>query len=259
MRQSEFTLQKQKTDLPVSSGMPETFWAIWLHQRDDLYRLCLKWMGGNAADAEDALSQAMLKALEKLPDHAAKIHNMNAWLTRLTYHVSMEMHRKHQRDVRITQSLDKMPDPLHKLSPNAFLLTHELELYVRQAVQTLPPRLRKPFILRCYQGKSYQEITNMLMMSYESVRKRIQQARETLQNNLQAYLSTHDAHSDMIWDEMITSVLERLFSDPPSTSEREPASHCQRPVEKIDYRSTATCVKALPQTSFQFFSPLGLS
>ncbi len=38
------------------------FWQEWLASHSQLYLCCLKWMKSNAIDAEDVLSQAMLKA-----------------------------------------------------------------------------------------------------------------------------------------------------------------------------------------------------
>jgi RNA polymerase sigma-70 factor (ECF subfamily) len=64
--------------VPVSclEGYPtdieQTFWQLWQQNQTYLYRCCLKWMNGNRIDAEEALSQAMFKAWEKLPDHAEK-------------------------------------------------------------------------------------------------------------------------------------------------------------------------------------------
>lgn len=46
------------------------FWQQWQQYRDYLYRCCIKWMGGNPTDAEDALSRAMLKAWDKAQKYA---------------------------------------------------------------------------------------------------------------------------------------------------------------------------------------------
>lgn len=51
------------------------FWQLWEQHRDELYRCCIKWIGGNPTDAEDALSRAMLKAWEKVQQYAGKITN----------------------------------------------------------------------------------------------------------------------------------------------------------------------------------------
>lgn len=49
-----------------SEDIGTAFWQQWEQYRDYLYRCCIKWIGGNPTDAEDALSRAMLKAWEKV-------------------------------------------------------------------------------------------------------------------------------------------------------------------------------------------------
>ncbi|MGB7274876.1 MAG: sigma factor, partial [Geitlerinemataceae cyanobacterium] len=62
-------------------------------------RYCIKWMGGNITDAEDALSRAMLKAWEKIQTSVEKIRNFKAWLTSLTRNLCMDIHRERSRSV----------------------------------------------------------------------------------------------------------------------------------------------------------------
>jgi len=53
---------------------------------------------GYPTDAEDALSRAMLKALEKVQKYAAgEISNFNAWLTSLTRNLSVRGHLSRTR------------------------------------------------------------------------------------------------------------------------------------------------------------------
>lgn len=66
-----------------SEKSEKVFWLQWQQYRDHLQLCCIKWMGGNSTDAEDALSRAMLKAWEKVQQYAGKITNFKAWLTRL--------------------------------------------------------------------------------------------------------------------------------------------------------------------------------
>lgn len=66
------------------------FWQQWQQYQDYLYRCCVKWMGGNTTDAEDALSRAMLKAWEKVQKFAGEIANFKAWLTTLTRNLCVD-------------------------------------------------------------------------------------------------------------------------------------------------------------------------
>jgi RNA polymerase sigma-70 factor (ECF subfamily) len=77
----------------VSDGTKEReklFWQQWGQHRDYLYHCCLKWMRGNAIDAEEVLSQAMLKAIEKIRQGSHIVTNFKAWLTRTSVWIYIE-------------------------------------------------------------------------------------------------------------------------------------------------------------------------
>ncbi len=84
-----------------------SFWQLWQEHERYLYRRCLQWMG-NQIDAEDALSQAMLKAWEKIQAGKGAIKNIKAWLTRLTHNVCIDIHRGLNRGGKPVESLDGM-------------------------------------------------------------------------------------------------------------------------------------------------------
>jgi len=81
------------------------FWPLWQQQQDYLYHCCVKWTG-NVADAEDALSRAMLKAWDKISNSPVEIKNLKAWLSKLTYNTCVDIHREHHRHGRQVENLD---------------------------------------------------------------------------------------------------------------------------------------------------------
>ncbi len=82
----------------LSLGDDNAFWQLWQQHQKYLYHRCLSWMGGNPIEAEEALSLAMLKARDKLPNSANKITNFRAWLTRLTHNLCVDVANcKHKR------------------------------------------------------------------------------------------------------------------------------------------------------------------
>ena len=180
-------------------GCPEdiekAFWQLWQQNRDYLYRCCLKWMGGNPTDAEEVLCRAVLKAWHKLPDHAEKITNLRAWLTRLTHNLCIDIHRERRRKAMQMEDIEEVAARGSSAvisclnSPEEALLHHELGQYIRRAIDTLPSRLRTLFILRYRHQIAYQDIAQQLALSLNNVYKRIQKARDILQKRLSRYLS----------------------------------------------------------------------
>ena len=189
-------ISKQRTR-PSDTSI--NFWQQWEQYRDYLYRCCLKWMDGNATNAEEVLSRAMLKAFEKTRDCIDAIANLKAWLTRLTYNLCMDVHRENKRlrdrveswEVMIEKGEEGLPFFSH--SPEAAALRCELATIIHCAIEDLPALLREPFILYFIEEKSYLEIVQKLGISYDNLRKRISQGRKILQEPLTMYLSGADS------------------------------------------------------------------
>ncbi|MFY9611560.1 MAG: sigma-70 family RNA polymerase sigma factor [Blastocatellia bacterium] len=185
----------------VAEGNTPAFWRLWDLHKGHLYHLCLWQMGGVREDAEDALSRAMLRALEKLPNNACKIENFRAWLSRLTLNLCFDMHRERRRQVRRLESFENaLPGSNDRLladdtdSPEEGLINREVFAYVCSAVDELPERLREPFVLRFFQEMDYREIAECLILSTDNVRKRIQQARDILREQLNRFLQGSVSH-----------------------------------------------------------------
>lgn len=169
------------------------FWQLWQQHQDYLYHRCCYWMG-NSIDAEDALSQAMLKAWEKVQTGKGAITNSKAWLTRLTYNLCIDIYRKRNRVERSFESVELMNFELtnslvsQEESPVLDATQQELEKFCFVAIEQLPPRLRETFILYFQEELSYQEISEKLNISPTNSRKRISQARAILRQQLNEYL-----------------------------------------------------------------------
>src|ERR687886_1161625 len=89
-----------------NDDLKKGFWLQWQQYRDYLYHCCIKWMGGNTTDAEDALSRAMLKAWEKAQKYAGEIVNFKAWLVTLTRNLCVDIHRERSRGANRVEDIE---------------------------------------------------------------------------------------------------------------------------------------------------------
>ncbi|NES91973.1 RNA polymerase sigma factor [Okeania sp. SIO2B9] len=174
------------------------FWQVWWEHRDRLYRCCLRLMNSNQADAEDALSDSMLKALHKVRKFAGKIANLPAWLMTLTRNLCLDLIRKRSRravgvdDIEWVGDSGEMGVASAVELPEQVLEKDERSVVIRRAIASLPERMRETFILHFYQELSYQEIVERQGISYDSVYKRISQARKKLKEMLSRYFIDFD-------------------------------------------------------------------
>ncbi len=172
---------------PSSSHMEPfaEFWTVWMEHHDYLFKQSLRFMAGNMADAEDALSQAMLKGSQHFDSNV--IRNERAWLTRLVHNACMDQHRSHKRQARLSEEIDgddpeQAPNvtPQPERQPDEALHMRQLFDELEQQLLALPVSLLEPLLLRVVEEKSYDEIAGKMGLSNCAVRKRIQLARDRL-------------------------------------------------------------------------------
>jgi RNA polymerase sigma-70 factor (ECF subfamily) len=181
-----------------SLDIGKAFWQQWQQYRDYLYRCCIKWMGGNPTDAEDALSRAMLKAWEKVQKIGVEIDNFKSWLSTLTHNLCVDIHRERSRganrveDIKLYASSVEQGLVSFEDTPESAMESGEKRIVIRRAIDNLPTRLRETFILHFYHELSYPEIAQQQEISYQNVCKRISQARKILQEELRGYFIGED-------------------------------------------------------------------
>lgn len=175
----------------LSGGDREAFWPLWLEHRLHLYTVCLRQMHGSKADALDAVSRSMLLAFRKLPAHATKIENLQAWLTRLTRNVCADIRREQQRLSEVGAMAGMAPDEIvseelraadPSPSPEEVVLSNEMRVRLQHAIDSLPPLLRCVAQMRFLHEASYEAIASTLSITEPTARKRVQLARTVLRS-----------------------------------------------------------------------------
>lgn len=264
----------QSSSLSKQSERPSdtstNFWQQWEEHRDYLYRCCLKWMDGNATNAEDVLSRAMLKAFEKSRDCIGAITNLKAWLTRLTYNLCMDVHRENKRLCDRVESWEVMIEKGEEglvsfcQAPETLALRRELATIIHGSIEDLPPRLREPFILHFIDEKSYLEIAKKLGISYENICKCISLAQKIMQKRLTKYLSgfANSLVNSSSPEEKGESESESFHSD--EIIETYPKIVLFSPIKgrfdcSLNYQVSAVCLETLSSAWYQSPALLGWS
>jgi len=166
----------------ISDGEAEAFWHLWKRHQKNLRKLCLREMDGHTADAEDALSQVMLKVLDRLPTCAATLIRPEAWLHRLARNLYIDLRRERQRRLAAAESWKITTLAETKTEQTRMRL--DAESGIQQHIAALPPSLRDTFVLRIVQEIPVKEVASQLGLSTANVRKRVQLARARLRRDL---------------------------------------------------------------------------
>jgi RNA polymerase sigma-70 factor (ECF subfamily) len=203
---SEATSTSAQTDLPdahgpddrgllqrVALGDAQAFWELWTRHRGWLFEVCNAYMGYRHEDAEDALGDVMDRARETLPREAPRIRNFAAWLRRMAVNVCIDLYRRDRSRYQILSvaratSTAQLSDvqSVECVSPASEFLASETRGTVTRAIETLPVRLRAAACLFFLEEASYPAIAAVLGISEQNSRKRIQEARSILKEQLDA-------------------------------------------------------------------------
>lgn len=151
------------------------FTAAAERYQDTVYRIALSQLGGNAADAEDAVQEVFLRLYRQPfpPDG----DTLRFWLIRVTVNYCRDILRSPWRRRRVSLTeLESAP---------VFDREEQRELY--QAVMSLPEKYRTVVHLFYYEELSVRETAVLLGLSESAVTTRLARARARLKEQLEVW------------------------------------------------------------------------
>jgi RNA polymerase sigma-70 factor, ECF subfamily len=167
--------------------------------RPKLHRYCAR-MTGSVIDGEDAVQEALVKAIEAYPSFAA-VDNPEAWLFRIAHNATLDLLRRRARQQarQSEESLDMIVDPVSTVEDRQRAAVG-LRTFMR-----LPATQRSSVILMDVLGYSLGEIAEVTETTLPSVKAALHRGRE----NLRALV---DEPEDRPVPTMSTAERERLTS-----------------------------------------------
>jgi RNA polymerase sigma-70 factor (ECF subfamily) len=207
----------------VRAGDLAAFELIMRRHNQRLYRLA-RGILRNAAEAEDAVQEAYVRAFEKLGDFIGPA-GFPAWLGQIVVNEALGRLRKQGRVISLEDyagesegrrasqnhaAAMRSPDP----DPERLAASGELRRLIERAVDALPEDFRTIFILRAVEGLSIAETAEYLAIRPETVKTRFHRARkqiqESLGDQLDALMPSVFGFAGDRCDRIVHGVLQRL-------------------------------------------------
>src|SRR6202165_1802861 len=161
-----------------------------------LYRTAYRYLA-NAADAEDAVQDALLSAYKHLDQFKGEAQ-MSTWLTAIVTN-SARMHlRRRPRQIHVSLDEKSAEDQEYTVSdrladarpsPEDECRKSELGTCLKQFVEQLSPPLRKAFQLRALDGLSTSEAARILRVPEGTVKAQLARARARLRRFMRQRLN----------------------------------------------------------------------
>ena len=158
----------------VLAGDRDAFSALIHRYSDPLYRHALG-MTGSPDVAEDILQQSFIKAYNHLSEVRGRF---DAWLFRIVANGCKDW----LKNIRRTHvSYDEDDQPSNYATPDEDLDRSQLRDDLDRALGSLAPSLREAFVMKHVEGRSYEEMADLLGTTVGALKMRVHRAREALQ------------------------------------------------------------------------------
>ncbi|MBC7320446.1 sigma-70 family RNA polymerase sigma factor [bacterium] len=139
---------------------------------------------GRSEDAEDIAQEAFVKAFLNIKKFKEE-SKFSTWLSRIVVNLCMDKTReKNNREENLEEGIWLTIPQSSYYGPEETLERMEIQERIREAVTSLPNDLRMVFVLREFEGLSYQEISEMLDIPIGTVESRLYRARMKLKSLL---------------------------------------------------------------------------
>jgi RNA polymerase sigma-70 factor (ECF subfamily) len=162
----------------VLAGEREAFTLLIGRYSDPLYRHAVG-MTGSPDDAADILQNSFIKAFQHLSEVRGRF---DAWVFRIVANGCKDW-LKNIRRTHLSYEEDDQPSGYE--TPEEELDRGELRGDLDRALKALPPSLREAFVMKHVEGRSYEEMAELLETSVGALKMRVHRAREALQKLLE--------------------------------------------------------------------------
>ena len=165
---------------------PRFFEALIAPYQNRIYSICLR-MAGNEQDANDMAQEALIRIYKNLSRYRGEAQ-FGTWVWRVTTNVCLDCLRRNKRNSHV--STEEMEDAGQLVpassgeGPENRLETKERLKVVADSLRQLKEEYRVPIVLRDVDGRSYDEIAEILNLNLNTVKTRILRGRMQLRELL---------------------------------------------------------------------------
>jgi RNA polymerase sigma-70 factor (ECF subfamily) len=175
-------------------GDSEAFRALVDRHGRAVYRLAYR-MTGSAQDAEDVVQETFLKAYRQLSRFESR-SNFGTWLHRIAVNCSIDLirsrpHREAAHDSPDLEQLGAASDvtPVTGTSPERLMMSTEVQQRIGGAMSGLSRMERAAFMLRHFEGRSIEEISQALGLKTNATKHSIFRAVRKMRAALEPFVA----------------------------------------------------------------------
>jgi RNA polymerase sigma-70 factor, ECF subfamily len=149
-------------------------------------------MTGSEQDAEDLVQETFLRAFQQLDRFTAR-SQFGTWLYRIAVNCAIDLMRKRQRRDEPLEPVDPesgVPLVAHTPGPDRLVFSSEMQKRVKSALDQLSPTEKAAFVLRHFEGKCTEEISDALGLTINATKQAVFRAVQKIRRSLQLMVNS---------------------------------------------------------------------
>ena len=166
----------------VVDGNQEAFAELYNYYRTPALKFCVALLK-DQEEAENALHEVFIKIWEKR-SHIRPDLNFNSYLFTCLRNFIFDHFKRMEKDQRLRELYMRRMDSSTGLEEA--VQYDERDQFVQNVVARLSEKRKKIILLNIYEGKSYQEIAEMMKISKNTVKNQLVKAKQILREQLVA-------------------------------------------------------------------------
>jgi RNA polymerase sigma-70 factor (ECF subfamily) len=163
----------------INSGDKRAFVELYTRYRSRIYAYSLRMLGDRDL-ANDVFQETFTRIYNRCQERERLMTNVSAYIFTTARNICLNMIRNSKPTAAVEDYHEIVFQPSHE--------NVELAELVKRSLDLLPQHHREVFVLREYDGLSYQEISEVTGQSLASVKVHIYRAKERLRKILSPYL-----------------------------------------------------------------------
>jgi RNA polymerase sigma-70 factor (ECF subfamily) len=171
-------------------GDEEGYVELYLRRQAEVYTYALRLSSGDRDLASDVFQETFIKVYRKANTFREGT-NVLGWLYTIVRTTYLN-HKRKRSLVGLDDTHDNIQSTDRSTHPEFREEQSTLKERVERAIASLPVEIREPFILREFDGFSYQEISEQLNITLGAVRQRIYRAKLAMREELQDLVQEDD-------------------------------------------------------------------
>lgn len=170
----------------VQNGEIEQYsWIVDMYQQP-IYRYCCRLLG-NRQDAEDAVQDILVKAYQSLRRYKPTV-SFSAWLYRIAWNHCLNLLRRRQLQARVMRIF--RPETV-AAGPEQLVEERLYSPVLSAALMQLSLEERNILVLRVFEELTFQEMSEILNSSANSLHKRMERIKHKVREAMKAEEEIH--------------------------------------------------------------------